>query len=142
MTINFQLLLAPYLSFSLTLPDYQSSNPFALMALTQQHLKPISSSSSSFFHLLNPSTLPPPPFSVKTHSDSLFFFRPRTVQSLHNSAPTFTRRLFLPSVSSIWDALTGGTNNAREAVMAIRRGMSLFRQVNMWLLDSHCNVKF
>lgn len=131
MTINFQLLLAPYLSFSLTLPDYQSSNPFALMALTQQHLKPISSSS-----------LPPPPFSVKTHSDSLFFFRPRTVQSLRNSAPTFTRRLFLPSVSSIWDALTGGTNNAREAVTAIRRGMSLFRQVNMWLLDSHCNVKF
>ncbi|XP_044476309.1 uncharacterized protein LOC123203892 isoform X2 [Mangifera indica] len=87
------------------------------MALTQQHLKPISSSS-----------LPPPPFSVKTHSDSLFFFRPRTVQSLRNSAPTFTRRLFLPSVSSIWDALTGGTNNAREAVTAIRRGMSLFRQ--------------
>ncbi|KAJ0079808.1 hypothetical protein Patl1_22332 [Pistacia atlantica] len=39
-----------------------------------------------------------------------------------------TRRLFLPSVSSIWDALTGGTNNAREAVMAVRRGMLLFRQ--------------
>ncbi|KAG4983393.1 hypothetical protein AAZX31_10G141300 [Glycine max] len=40
-----------------------------------------------------------------------------------------TRRLFLPSVSGIWDALTGGNNNnAREAVLAIRRGMLLFRQ--------------
>ncbi|KAL9318679.1 hypothetical protein ACSQ67_015196 [Phaseolus vulgaris] len=39
-----------------------------------------------------------------------------------------TRRLFLPSVSGIWDALTGANNNAREAVLAIRRGMSLFRQ--------------
>nr|KYP74382.1 hypothetical protein KK1_007060 [Cajanus cajan] len=39
-----------------------------------------------------------------------------------------TRRLFLPSVSGIWDAITGGNNNAREAVLAIRRGMSLFRQ--------------
>ncbi|KAJ0013488.1 hypothetical protein Pint_19689 [Pistacia integerrima] len=121
-TINFQLLLAPYLSSSLPFPNYQSSNSFALMALTQQHLKPISS--SSFFHFLNPST---PPLSLKAHTKTLFF-GPRTVQSLHNSAPTFTRRLFLPSVSSIWDALTGGTNNAREAVMAVRRGMLLFRQ--------------
>ncbi|XP_061363330.1 uncharacterized protein LOC133306935 isoform X2 [Gastrolobium bilobum] len=39
-----------------------------------------------------------------------------------------TRRLFIPSVSGMWDALTGGNNNAREAVLAIRRGMSLFRQ--------------
>lgn len=37
------------------------------------------------------------------------------------------RQLVLPSVSGIWDALTGG-NSAREAVMAIRRGMLLFRQ--------------
>ena len=43
-----------------------------------------------------------------------------------------SRRIFLPSVSvsGIWDALTGGSNNnAREAVLAIRRGMLLFRQV-------------
>ncbi|XP_057540134.1 uncharacterized protein LOC130818111 [Amaranthus tricolor] len=42
-----------------------------------------------------------------------------------------SRRIFLPSVSvsGIWDALTGGSNNnAREAVLAIRRGMLLFRQ--------------
>ncbi|XP_054822204.1 uncharacterized protein LOC129320669 isoform X2 [Prosopis cineraria] len=42
--------------------------------------------------------------------------------------PTLTRRLLLPSVSGIWDALTGGSNNAREAVLSIRRGMLLFRQ--------------
>ncbi|KAL3515991.1 hypothetical protein ACH5RR_022893 [Cinchona calisaya] len=38
------------------------------------------------------------------------------------------RQVLLPSVSGIWDALTGG-NSAREAaVLAIRRGMLLFRQ--------------
>ncbi|XP_027107868.2 uncharacterized protein [Coffea arabica] len=37
------------------------------------------------------------------------------------------RRLVLPSVSGMWEALTGGSS-AREAVMAIRRGMLLFRQ--------------
>ena len=40
-----------------------------------------------------------------------------------------TLRLFLPSVSGIWDALTCGNNIAREALLVIRRGMSLFRQV-------------
>ncbi|KAK7277973.1 hypothetical protein RJT34_22994 [Clitoria ternatea] len=44
------------------------------------------------------------------------------------SLSLLTRRLFLPSVSGIWDALTGANNNAREAVLAIRRGMSLFTQ--------------
>nr|AFK43995.1 unknown [Lotus japonicus] len=56
---------------------------------------------------------------------------------LPSKAPIFcsnpsilTRRLFLPSVSAIWDAVTGGNNNnnGREALLAIRRGMSLFRQ--------------
>ncbi|KAL1339687.1 hypothetical protein AAHE18_U057400 [Arachis hypogaea] len=45
---------------------------------------------------------------------------------------TLSRRLFLlpsVSVSGIWDAITGaGNNNPRDAVLAIRRGMSLFRQ--------------
>ncbi|KAI5326364.1 hypothetical protein L3X38_035438 [Prunus dulcis] len=54
----------------------------------------------------------PAPFSFKTRTNSQFFS---------------TRRLFLPSVSGIWDALTSG-NNAREAVAAIRHGMVLFRQ--------------
>ncbi|TXG63896.1 hypothetical protein EZV62_010890 [Acer yangbiense] len=52
-----------------------------------------------------------------------------TIHSLQNPSPLLSRRLFLPSVSSIWDALTGSNNNAREAVVATRRGMSLFRQV-------------
>ncbi|KAG1326265.1 hypothetical protein COCNU_01G001990 [Cocos nucifera] len=37
------------------------------------------------------------------------------------------RRLFLPSASAIWDALTGG-NRTRDASLAVRRGMLLFRQ--------------
>lgn len=50
----------------------------------------------------------------------------------HTIPPSvISRRLFLPSVSGIWDALTGGggNNNSREAVLAIRRGMLLLRQV-------------
>ncbi|KAK1277400.1 hypothetical protein QJS04_geneDACA007181 [Acorus gramineus] len=42
-----------------------------------------------------------------------------------------SRRLFFPSVSAsaIWDALTGGGGgSAREASMAVRKGMQLFRQ--------------
>ncbi|CAN0897181.1 hypothetical protein LINGRAHAP2_LOCUS18982 [Linum grandiflorum] len=44
--------------------------------------------------------------------------------------PNLTRRLFLPSVSGIWDAITGGGggDNSREASLAVRRGMLLFRQ--------------
>ncbi|CAI0404920.1 unnamed protein product [Linum tenue] len=45
----------------------------------------------------------------------------------HYPFPKLTRRLFLPSVSGIWDAITGG-DKAREAVLAVRRGMLLFRQ--------------
>ncbi|GAB2277378.1 hypothetical protein Dimus_012081 [Dionaea muscipula] len=41
---------------------------------------------------------------------------------------SLTRRLLLPSVSGIWDAVTGGNNSTREAIIAIRRGMQLFRQ--------------
>ncbi|KMT14260.1 hypothetical protein BVRB_4g076160 [Beta vulgaris subsp. vulgaris] len=49
--------------------------------------------------------------------------------SINYSQLSISRRIFLPSVSGIWDALTGGTNNnSREAGLAIRRGMLLFRQ--------------
>lgn len=44
-------------------------------------------------------------------------------------ALTLPRRLFLPSASAIWDALTGG-NRASDASLAVRRGMLLFRQVS------------
>ncbi|XP_034221095.1 uncharacterized protein LOC117631878 isoform X2 [Prunus dulcis] len=81
-----------------------------------------------------------PSVSFKTQNSSLFFgtitsasdnYRtqpaPFSFKSRTNSQFFSTRRLFLPSVSGIWDALTSG-NNAREAVAAIRHGMVLFRQ--------------
>ncbi|KAM7272887.1 hypothetical protein ACFE04_027551 [Oxalis oulophora] len=61
--------------------------------------------------------------SLKTQTKSpLFSITPPTLQT------HYSRRLFLTSVSGIWDALTGGPNNPREAALAIRRGMLLFRQ--------------
>ncbi|XP_041022273.1 uncharacterized protein LOC121263446 isoform X6 [Juglans microcarpa x Juglans regia] len=88
-------------------------------------LKPaILASPSSHF---TPS-VPSLPFPFKTHSKSLFFtIFPSGIHGHHTPPPTLSRRLFLPSVSGIWDALTSG-NNAREAGVAIRRGMLLFRQ--------------
>ncbi|XP_028779535.1 uncharacterized protein LOC114735915 [Neltuma alba] len=53
---------------------------------------------------------------------------PRTISQRLNPPLILSRRLFLPSVSGIWDALTGGSNNAHEAVLSIRRGMLLFRR--------------
>lgn len=99
---------------------------FTSMALTQHVLKPTINPPLYSFHrsLLTSKA----PLSVQTHMNSLFS-TPRG-HFLQNRAPTFTRRLFIPSVSGIWDALTGGNNNSREAVVAIRRGMLLFRQVN------------
>lgn len=99
---------------------------FTSMALTQHVLKPTINPPLYSFHrsLLTSKA----PLSVQTHINSLFS-TPR-VHYLQNRAPTFTRRLFIPSVSGIWDALTGGNDNSREAVVAIRRGMLLFRQVN------------
>lgn len=98
------------------------------MALTQHFFNP---ASSSFFH--RSAFTSSIPFSLRTNTNTVFF-SPR-VQNLQNPAPTFSRRLFLPSVSAIWDALTGGSNNAREAVIAIRRGMLLFIQVNFVLVN-------
>ncbi|XP_059294434.1 uncharacterized protein LOC132047399 [Lycium ferocissimum] len=68
-----------------------------------------------------------PPFSRKFQKGEIFFGTTFSrIQTYHNPVvPTLTRRLFLPSVSGIWDALTGGGNSA---VMAIRKGMFLFRQ--------------
>ncbi|KAK7392047.1 hypothetical protein VNO78_20473 [Psophocarpus tetragonolobus] len=59
------------------------------------------------------------------HQSSSFSFKP----PLSSSHPfILTRRLFLPSVSGVWDALTGADNNPRQALLAVRRGMLLFRQ--------------
>ncbi|XP_058215602.1 uncharacterized protein LOC131326752 isoform X1 [Rhododendron vialii] len=44
------------------------------------------------------------------------------------SVPILSRRPLLPSVSGIWDALTGGNDARQEALAAVRRGMMLFRE--------------
>ncbi|XP_051124374.1 uncharacterized protein LOC127246828 [Andrographis paniculata] len=70
-----------------------------------------------------------------THYSSNFFssinslrFSGATPLRRCNSTATLSRRFFLPSVSGIWNVLTGGNSAARDASMAIRRGMLLFRQ--------------
>ncbi|KAL0454753.1 UNVERIFIED_CONTAM: hypothetical protein Slati_0814500 [Sesamum latifolium] len=71
-----------------------------------------------------------PPLSATPPKGNASNFFGTTLSRIHshqNSIPTLSRRLFLPSVSGLWDALTGG-NSAREAVIAVRRGMFLFRQ--------------
>ncbi|KDP23435.1 hypothetical protein JCGZ_23268 [Jatropha curcas] len=70
------------------------------------------------------------PLSLKTQTDLSFFSTiPSSIHNLQRPLPILSRRVFLPSVSGIWDALTGGGgNNPRQAVLKIRRGMSLFRE--------------
>ncbi|XVE63094.1 hypothetical protein DITRI_Ditri06bG0172100 [Diplodiscus trichospermus] len=112
---NLPLPLAPYLEAFLL--HFTAT----AMASTQTLKLTMSLSSSSCHH--HSSSLSPL-FSLKTQTKP-FIFSTR----IHNlQYPTFSRRFFLlPSVSGIWDALTGN-NNAREAVIAVRRGMLLFRQ--------------
>lgn len=75
-----------------------------------------------------------PPLSFKKHYRPHFFvITPSIVQYNLILIPTISRRLLIPSVSGLWDAITGN-NSAREALLAIRRGMQLFRQV-VWVLD-------
>lgn len=92
-----------------------------------QNLKPSLSISLASFN--NPSFAYNPHLSLKGPNSSSFFgSNSQRIFSLQILSPTFSRRqVVLPAVSSIWDTLTGG-NSAREAVMAIRRGMLLFRQ--------------
>ncbi|GAB4835775.1 hypothetical protein Ancab_000685 [Ancistrocladus abbreviatus] len=69
------------------------------------------------------------PFPITNPSISHFSPISLTIQTHQTPQPLLlSRRLFLTPVSSIWDSLTGGNNSAREAVLAIRRGMQLFRQ--------------
>ncbi|XP_034706184.1 uncharacterized protein LOC117929868 isoform X2 [Vitis riparia] len=77
----------------------------------------------------NSSSSSSPSFSViKPLSSSPFFTTTASrIHSHQTPLHSLSRRLFLPSVSGIWNALTGG-DSYREAAMAIRRGMLLFRQ--------------
>ncbi|KAH7655069.1 TPR-like protein [Dioscorea alata] len=67
-----------------------------------------------------------PPHTVKHPSPSPAFVT-RLAHVKPQSFLPLPRRLFLPSASAIWDALTG-RDPAREASLAVRRGMQLFRQ--------------
>ncbi|KAL2469125.1 uncharacterized protein Fot_50701 [Forsythia ovata] len=92
------------------------------MATTQRLYMPIISS-------YNSALFSKPPVSLNTPNYTYHLFG-TTFSRIHSHQTpllTVSRRLFLPSVSGLWDALTGG-NSAREAVLAIRRGMLLFRQ--------------
>nr|GEV96126.1 tetratricopeptide-like helical [Tanacetum cinerariifolium] len=61
------------------------------------------------------------PSFLKTH----YSFPANTISPTYTS----TRNIKLStSVSGIWDAITGGAGSSREALIAIRRGMILFRQ--------------
>ncbi|KAL7126515.1 hypothetical protein ABFS83_14G193100 [Erythranthe nasuta] len=66
------------------------------------------------------------PLSPNHTNNNLFLSTTHT----HTHLNSISRRLFLPSVSvsGLFDALTGGGNSPREAAIAIRRGMLLFRQ--------------
>ncbi|KAJ8467168.1 hypothetical protein OPV22_029720 [Ensete ventricosum] len=71
---------------------------------------------SSFRHGTEASAIKPLPFQNRRHR-ALF------------PSLLLRRRIFLPTASSsIWDALTGGGGAARDASLAVRRGMLLFRQ--------------
>ncbi|XP_047332619.1 uncharacterized protein LOC124936186 isoform X2 [Impatiens glandulifera] len=73
-----------------------------------------------------------PPFSFKSSNNNNFhFFTSSNAFSRtslrENLRLPLSRKTHPPSVSSIWDALTGG-NSPREAIIVVRRGMSFFRQ--------------
>ncbi|KAL1802258.1 hypothetical protein ACET3Z_030905 [Daucus carota] len=95
------------------------------MAITN-NLKPTISSQITSFHSSPIKTTPPTP--VKFSRNALFS---STILSMpvndHSPVGIFTRNRMVPRVSGIWDAVTGG-NSGREALLAIRRGMQLFRE--------------
>ncbi|XP_022999590.1 uncharacterized protein LOC111493913 isoform X4 [Cucurbita maxima] len=88
-------------------------------------LKPSISMSRSFHISFTAPSLPNSTKPLENlHSPSSL---PMRIKLNHVPPLSLSRRLFVPSVSGIWDALTGG-NNPRDAVAAIRRGMLLFRE--------------
>ncbi|RID71158.1 hypothetical protein BRARA_C03113 [Brassica rapa] len=81
-------------------------------------------------HIVNPIIYPSPTIPRRFAAISpLKTINPQFSRHTPHHAQAISRRLFLPSVSSIWDAITGGgDSNPREAIAAIRNGMQLFRQ--------------
>ncbi|KAI7756077.1 hypothetical protein M8C21_015516 [Ambrosia artemisiifolia] len=84
---------------------------------------------------------------ITTNTSNPLLHSPSTFPITHHSFPT-TTTIFTPhilprntklstSVSGIWDAITGGPDSSRQALIAIRRGMVLFRQrgLSLYYLD-------
>lgn len=95
------------------------------MAKTQNFKPNIPLSISSFHHSSFTSLSL---FSLKSPNNSDFFDTNLSrTQNYQYPVLIFTRKSIIPSVSGLWDAIAGG-NSAREALIAIRRGMQLFRQ--------------
>ncbi|KAI3883914.1 hypothetical protein MKX03_017377 [Papaver bracteatum] len=90
-------------------------------------LKPLGT--SCFHRSSSPSSTS---FSLKTPNKLLFNGGYSTSSTMfphqqQTIAPLLSRQSFVPRISGIFDALTGG-NSSREAIIATRKGMDLFRQ--------------
>ncbi|KAM3287303.1 putative protein isoform X2 [Capsicum chacoense] len=107
---------------NISFPILRFSPFLSIMAL--QHIHHLQTTVSKYCTY---SSLAPPCSRKFRNGEVSFGTTFSTIQTYHNPVPTLSRRLFLPSVSGLWNALTGG-NSAGDAVMAIRRGMLLFRQ--------------
>lgn len=95
------------------------------MAITH-NFKPTISLEITSFHLPIRTT---PLIPLKLSTNSLFSSTTLSVPVNYDiPVGTFTRKRIVPSVSGLWDAVTGGSSG-REALIAIRRGMQLFREV-------------
>lgn len=133
MSLIFLTKIPTYLSLSLTSSDLKNSTTkTSKIAQIQTKmgisntLYPTMTTLPTFSHTTSSSNPQSLPFPVTLTSKP--FINNHSQLSL--SSISLSRRIFLPSVSGIWDALTGGSNyNPREAALAIRRGMQLFRQV-------------
>ncbi|RZC80702.1 hypothetical protein C5167_043280 [Papaver somniferum] len=84
---------------------------------------------SCFHRSASPSSTP---FSLRTPNKLLFNGGYSTSSTMYphqqqTIAPLLSRQSFIPRISGIFDALTGG-NSSREAIIATRKGMVLFRQ--------------
>ncbi|CAH2054978.1 unnamed protein product [Thlaspi arvense] len=77
--------------------------------------------------IVNPIICPTP--TVPRRFTAISPFKTLNPQFSRYAPQALSRRLFLPSVSSIWDAITGGgDSNPREAIAAVRSGMQLFKK--------------
>ncbi|KAM7469913.1 hypothetical protein LguiA_008096 [Lonicera macranthoides] len=95
------------------------------MAITH-NFKPTTSISIASF--AQPSVSSTPQLPPKSPNKSQFFGATVPIIRIHQTLiPILTQKSLIPSVSGLWDVITG-SNSGREALIAIRRGMLLFRQ--------------